>query len=55
VVVDLLVGLTGLGDGAVSVLDEPGRVVVWAIGSAALVVAVALLVVRHRQGHDLRP
>ena len=53
VVVDLLVGVAALGDGAVSVLGEPERVVVWSIGSAALVVAVALLVLRRRQGHDL--
>jgi len=43
VVVDLLVGVAALGDGAVSVLGEPERVVVWSIGSAALVVAVAAL------------
>jgi peptidoglycan/LPS O-acetylase OafA/YrhL len=54
VVVDLLIGVTALGDGTVSVLGEPDRVVVWSIGSAALVVAVALLVVRRRQGHDLQ-
>ena len=53
VVVDLLVGVTALADGTVSSIDEPGRVVVWSIGSAALLVAVALLVVRRRQGHDL--
>jgi peptidoglycan/LPS O-acetylase OafA/YrhL len=53
VVVDLLVGFTALADGTVSSIDEPDRVVVWSIGSAALVVAVALLLVRRRQGHDL--
>ena len=53
VVVDLLVGVTALGDGAVSVIGEPERVVVWSIGSAGLLVAVALLVARRRQGRDL--
>ena len=53
VVVDLLVGLVALGDGIVSVIDEPERAVVWSIGTAALVVSVALLVVRHRREHDL--
>jgi hypothetical protein len=53
VVIDLLVGLAALGDGTLSVVDEPERVVVWAVGSAALILSVALLVVRQRREHDL--
>jgi hypothetical protein len=53
VVVDVLVGLAALADGFVSVLGEPERVVVWSIGSAALVVSVVLLIVRHRRDSDL--
>ena len=52
VVVDVLVGLAALADGVVSVIGEPERVVVWSIGSAALVVAVGLLIVRHRREPD---
>jgi hypothetical protein len=51
VVIDLFVGLAALGDGIVSVLGEPERVVVWSVGSVALVIAVALLVLRHRREH----
>jgi hypothetical protein len=50
-VVDLLIGLAALGDGIVSVIGEPERVVVWSTGSVALAVAVALLVLRHRRDH----
>jgi hypothetical protein len=53
VVIDVLVGLAALADGIVSVIDEPERIVVWSIGSAALVVSLALLIVRHRRDPDL--
>jgi hypothetical protein len=53
VVIDVLVGLVALADGCVSVIGEPERVVVWSIGSAALVVSVVLLIVRHRREPDL--
>jgi heme A synthase len=49
VLIDLLVGLAALGDGTVSVIGEPEGVVVWSVGSAALVVAVGLLALRHRR------
>jgi hypothetical protein len=48
-VVDLLVGLAALGDGALSVVGEPERVVVWSAGSVALAAAVGLLLVRHHR------
>ena len=51
-VVDALVGVVALADGAVSVIDEPERVVVWSVGSVVLVIAVVLLARRHRLGHD---
>jgi hypothetical protein len=47
-VIDLLVGGAAITDGALSVLDHPARVAVWSAGSAVLVIAVALLVHRHR-------
>ena len=53
VVTDVLVGLAALADGIVSVLGEPERVVVFSIGSAALVVSLVLLIVRHRRESDL--
>jgi hypothetical protein len=37
----------------VCVIGEPERVVVWSLGSAALVVSVVLLIVRHRRDSDL--
>lgn len=49
VLIDLLVGLAALGDGTVSVIGEPERIIVWSVGSAALVVAVVLLVRRYRR------
>jgi hypothetical protein len=52
VVIDVLVGLAALADGIVSVIGEPERVVVWSIGSAALVVSLALLIVRHPREPD---
>lgn len=52
-VIDVLVGIAALADGTLSVVDEPERVLVWFIGSAALVGSVALLVVRLRREHDL--
>ncbi len=51
-VVDLLVGAVALADGAVSVIGEPERVVVWSAGSAVLALAVVLLALRHRSGHE---
>jgi hypothetical protein len=53
VVIDVLVGLAALADGFVCVIGEPERVVVWSLGSAALVVSVVLLIVRHRRDSDL--
>lgn len=53
VIIDLLVGLAALGDGTLSVVGEPERGVVWLVGSAALVVSVALLVVWLRREHAL--
>lgn len=49
VVIDLLVGVAALGDGTLSVIGEPGRVVVWSVGSVVLAVAVGLLLVRHHE------
>jgi hypothetical protein len=53
VVIDLLVGLAALDDGTLSVVGEPERGVVWLMGSAALAVSVALLVVWLRREHAL--
>jgi hypothetical protein len=55
VVVDVLVGLAALADGIVSVIGERERIVVWSVGSAALIVSLALLIVRHRREPDLHP
>ena len=49
VVIDLLVGLAAVGDGIVSVIGEPERAIVWSVGSAALVGAVALLILGRRR------
>lgn len=53
--VDVLVGAVALVDGTLSVLSEPERVLVWSVGSVALVAAVSLLLVRYRQDHQLPP
>jgi hypothetical protein len=55
VVIDVLVGLAALADGIVSVIGERERIVVWSVGSAALIVSLALLIVRHRREPDLHP
>jgi heme A synthase len=49
VVVNLLVGVVALADGAMSAIDEPARIVVWSIGSAALLVAATVLITRPRR------
>lgn len=55
-VVDLLVGAVAIADGTISVLGEPERILVWSLGSAALVAAVTLLLLLgHRHNHTLRP
>lgn len=52
--VDLFIGLAALGDGAVSVIDEPERLIVFSAGSVALVLAVTVLVLHHRRQPQLR-
>lgn len=47
IAVDVLVGVVALTDAAVSVVDEPARLLLWTGGSAVLVVALVLL---HRRG-----
>lgn len=47
--VDVLVGTVALADAASSVADHPARLLLWSGGSAALVVACALLVVHSRR------
>lgn len=47
--VDVIVGSVALVDAGMGVLDAPARVTLWVAGSVALVVAMAMLVVRHRR------
>lgn len=53
--VDVLVGAVAIADGTISVLGEPERILVWSLGSAALLGAVTLLVLRHRRELTVRP
>ncbi|MCD2195246.1 hypothetical protein LQ327_17905 [Actinomycetospora endophytica] len=52
-VIDLLVGAAAVADGALSVVGEPERVIVWSVGSVALVLAVGLLFVLHHRHPQL--
>lgn len=43
IAIDVLVGVVALTDAAISVVDEPARLLLWTSGSVVLVVALVLL------------
>jgi hypothetical protein len=50
--IDVLVGLVALADGVTSTLQSPDQLVVWSVGTAALVAAAVLLLVHQRGRHS---